>query len=134
MRKEIWVHNTRVRGHLRSNVDHESRVCFEIDQPGKVFPYGRFECDTSLEYRSAIVFGRIRVVEDEEDKRVFFDALMEKYANPRWDRPQNFYSRLDQVTDYAIAIERMTGRETPLPSTQDRWPAIDHTKSPDSAP
>jgi hypothetical protein len=57
---EIWLHTTRARGHLRTNVDHEKRVCFEVDEAGAVFPYGRFECDTSIEYRSVVVFGRIR--------------------------------------------------------------------------
>jgi len=45
---EIWVHNTSARGHLRAHVEHEQRVCFEVDEPGEVFPYGRFECDTSV--------------------------------------------------------------------------------------
>jgi len=54
----IWVHNTAARGHLRVNVDHEPRVCFEVDEPGQVFPYGRFECDTTVEYRSVVIFGR----------------------------------------------------------------------------
>src|SRR6059036_410988 len=61
---EVFVHNTLARGHLRANADHEPRVCFEIDEPGEVFAYGRFECDSTVEYRSVIVFGRIRVVED----------------------------------------------------------------------
>ena len=131
---EIWVHNTRARGHLRENVDHEARVCFEIDEPGEVFPYGRFECDTSIEYRSVVAFGRIRIVDDEQGKRDFFDALMVKYANPDWDRPKAFYPRLDQVTVYAIKIESMSGKETPLPAVPERWPAVDRTKSPNAKP
>lgn len=131
---EIWVHNTRARGHLRANVDHETRVCFEIDEPGQVFAYGRFECDTSIAYRSVVIFGRIRVIEDRRQKQAFFDAFMTKYADANWQRPKNFYPRLDQVTVYAIAIERLTGKETPLPSLDDRWPAVDKTKSPDAVP
>jgi nitroimidazol reductase NimA-like FMN-containing flavoprotein (pyridoxamine 5'-phosphate oxidase superfamily) len=131
---EIWVHNTRARGHLRANVDHESRVCFELDDPGQVFPYGRFECDTSVAYRSVVVFGRIRVVEDRRQKEAFFDALMGKYGNASWNRPKSFFPRLDQVTVYAIAIERMTGKETSLPSMENQWPAVDNTKSPDAVP
>jgi uncharacterized protein len=30
----IYLHNTSARGHLRLNVEHEPRVCFEIDEPG----------------------------------------------------------------------------------------------------
>src|SRR5256885_9989942 len=32
---EIFVHNTRAKGHLRANVDREPRVCFEIDEAGE---------------------------------------------------------------------------------------------------
>lgn len=131
---EIWVHNTRARGHLRSNVDHESRVCFEIDEPGEVFPYGRFECDTSIAYRSVIAFGRIRIVEDRDQKQRFCEALMAKYGDPGWERPPGFFPRLNQITVYAIAVERITGKETPLPPTQEQWPAADHTKTPDATP
>ena len=131
---EIWVHNTRARGHLRDNVGHEARVCFEVDEPGEVFPYGRFECDSSVAYRSVVAFGRIRIVEDRARKQAFFDALMAKYGNPEWDRPKGFYPRLDQTTVYAIAVERMTGKETPLPAVGARWPAADNTKTPDAHP
>jgi nitroimidazol reductase NimA-like FMN-containing flavoprotein (pyridoxamine 5'-phosphate oxidase superfamily) len=131
---EIWVHNTSARGHLRTNVEHDARVCFEVDEPGEVFAYGRFECDTSVAYRSVIAFGRIRIVEDRADKTAFCAALMEKYGDPKLERPQGFFPRLDQITVYAIAVERMTGKETPLPAAQDRWPATDHTKTPDAAP
>jgi nitroimidazol reductase NimA-like FMN-containing flavoprotein (pyridoxamine 5'-phosphate oxidase superfamily) len=58
---EVWVHNTIARGHFRENVDHDARVCFEVDAAGDVFPYGRFECDTSVAYRSVVGFGRIRI-------------------------------------------------------------------------
>lgn len=127
---EVFVHNTRARGHLRENVDREPRVCFEVDEAGEVFAYGRFECDSTVAYRSVIVFGRIRVVEDLETKRRFCDGLMAKYAKKDWERPKGFYPRIDQITVYAIAVERMSGKETPLPGVSERWPAADHTKSP----
>ena len=131
---EVFVHNTRARGHLRSNVDHEPRVCFEMDEGGEVFAYGRFECDSTVAYRSVIVFGRIRVVEDLETKRRFCDGLMAKYANKDWERPKGFYPRIDQITVYAITVERMSGKETPLPGVSERWPAADYTKSPNARP
>jgi len=40
------------------------RACFEVDEPIKVFVYGRFECDSGFAYRSAIAYGRIRIVDD----------------------------------------------------------------------
>jgi uncharacterized protein len=131
---EIWMHNAGVRGHLRVNVDHEARVCFEVDEPGEVFAYGRFECDTSVEYRSVVIFGRIRVVEERDAKVRFFDALMAKYGDPAWQRPAGFYPRLDQITLYALAPERVTGKQTVLPAATQRWPAADRTKSPGARP
>jgi uncharacterized protein len=132
--EEVWVHNTSARGHFRANVDHETRVCGEVDAAGEVFPYGRFECDTSIAYRSVVLFGRIRVVEPRADREAFFDALMAKYADPAWQRPAGFYPRLDDVTVYAIAPERLTGKQTALPGVDARWPAVDLTKSPGAVP
>lgn len=129
---EIRVHNTGARGHLRANVEHDDRVCFEIDEPGAVFPYGRFECDTTLAYRSVVLFGRIRILDDPARRTAFFDALMAKYGDPGWNRPKGRYPRLDEVTVYSIGIERMTGKQTLLPAAGDRWPAADHTRTPDA--
>ena len=131
---QVFVHNTRAPGHLRTNVDHDSRVCFEVDEPGEVFAYGRFECDSSVAYRSVILFGRIRVVEEVETKHRFCEGLMAKYAKRDWERPKGFFPRLDQITVYAITVERMTGKETPLPAVSQQWPAADNTKSPSAVP
>jgi uncharacterized protein len=136
---EIWVHNTAARGHLRANVDHEPRVCFEIDEPGEIFAYGRFECDSSVQYQSAIAYGRIRVVEDRAEKQRFCEGLIAKYQRAEWEqpeqlRPKGFFPRLDMITVYAIAIERITGKATPLPVPAERWPALDRTMTPNAKP
>jgi nitroimidazol reductase NimA-like FMN-containing flavoprotein (pyridoxamine 5'-phosphate oxidase superfamily) len=126
----IYVHNTAARGHLRTNVEHAPRVCFEIDEASEVFDYGRFECDSSVAYRSVIVFGDIRIVEDRAVKQRFCDGLMAKYGKADNNRPKGFYPRLDQITVYAIAIARITGKELALPAVSEQWPALDRTKSP----
>ncbi len=130
MEGEVYLHNTRARGHLRANVDHDPHVCFEVDEPGEVFAYGRFECDSSLAYRSVVLFGRIRVVDDRDTKQRFCEGLMAKYGKPDWRRPKGFFPRLDEITVYAITVERMSGKETPLPAVTEQWPAVDRTKSP----
>ncbi len=132
--REIWVHNTAASGHLKGNVQHSAKVCFAIDKPGEVFPYGRFECDTSVAYASVIAFGQIRIIDDREQKGAFFDALMRKYATPDPSRPKGFYPRLDDVTVYAITPERITGKENHLPAPQARWPAVDMTRTPRAVP
>jgi uncharacterized protein len=131
---ELYVHNTAVRGHLQSNVLHDARVCFEIDEPGDVFDYGRFECDSGLAYRSVLAFGTIRIVEERALKQRFCEALMAKYGNPGTGRPKGFFPRLDIITVYAITVERMTGKHCPLPAVSEQWPAIDRTKTPHAKP
>lgn len=55
-----------------------------------MFDYGRFECDSSVAYRSVIVFGTIRIVEDAAARQRFFDALLAKYGKPNSGRPKGF--------------------------------------------
>jgi uncharacterized protein len=130
---QVWLHNTSAQGHLQSNVRHDPRVCFEVSAPGKVFAYGRFECDTSVEYQSIVVFGRVAVIDDRARKSLFFDALMAKYfVNSA--RPKSFYPRLDGVTVYALTVERITGKKQALPPAEMQWPAADHTMSPEASP
>jgi len=131
---EIGVHNTAARGHLRTNVERDGRACYEVDEPVKVFDYGRFECDTGLAYSSAIAYGRIRIVDDRAAKSRFFDALLVKYGTGAPGRPKSFYPRLDEVTVYAIRVERMSGKQCPLPPISEQWPALDRTKSPNARP
>jgi nitroimidazol reductase NimA-like FMN-containing flavoprotein (pyridoxamine 5'-phosphate oxidase superfamily) len=131
----ISVHNTSERGHFRLNVERDdARACFEVDEPVKVFDYGRFECDSGLAYRSAIAYGRIRIVDDRAAKARFFDQLLAKYGTGVPGRPKSFYPRLDLVTVYAIAVERITGKHCPLPPVSEQWPALDRTKTPNAKP
>src|ERR1043166_5370416 len=130
--ERLFFHNTIAPGHLRSNVQHERRVCFLVDEPEQVFDYGHFECDTGLAYRSVIAFGTIEIVSEPSIKQRFFEALMEKYGTPERDRPRGFFPRIDEVTVYAITIDRITGKELALPASAERWPALDRTQSPNA--
>lgn len=131
---QVCAHNSRARGHLRENVERDARVCFEVDEPGEVYAYGRFECDTSVSYGSVIAFGRVRIVEDRDEKARFCTALMQKYALALPERPKAFFPRLDQITVYAMTIERLTGKQIALPAVSEQWPATDRTRTPQAAP
>ncbi|MDI2072877.1 nitroimidazol reductase NimA-like FMN-containing flavoprotein (pyridoxamine 5'-phosphate oxidase superfamily) [Bradyrhizobium japonicum] len=132
---EVYLHATAARGHLRANIERDPRVCIEIDEHEGVFDYGRFECDSGLAYRSICLFGRIRVVGDTGIKQRFCETLMAKYGKPDTTRPKGFFPRLDIITVYAVAVERMTGKETSMPPLSEQWPAKDRTKTPNvSAP
>lgn len=120
---EVHLHTARSDGHFIANVRHSDRICFEADEPGEIFPYGHVECDTSVSYRSVVLFGRIRIIDEESDKIAFYRAFMEKYAPPEsWGREKDSFPRIRSTIVYAIKPETITGKEGRLPPIADRWP------------
>jgi nitroimidazol reductase NimA-like FMN-containing flavoprotein (pyridoxamine 5'-phosphate oxidase superfamily) len=130
---KIFCH-TAPSGHFRSNIEARPRVCFEASEIGTVFPYGEFECDSTVSYVSVVGFGQVRIEEDRAAKIQFFDRLMAKYSDPALDRPKGFYPRLDHITMYALTIEQITGKHLPLPMVSEQWPAVNRTKTPGAVP
>jgi uncharacterized protein len=125
--------HTSLAGHFRSNVVARPRVCFEISEMGTVFPYGEFECDSSVSYRSVVGFGAISIEEGKQEKIEFFDLFMSKYSSTS-GRPKSFYPRLDQITVYSLSIETVTGKYQILPAANEIWPATNKTKTPGAKP
>lgn len=127
----VWLHTARHAGHFAGNVSHDNRVCFEVDEPGEVFPYGHVECDTTVSYRSVVLFGRISLVRDADQARRFFTLFMEKYAPAdSWGREKGSFPRLEATSVYTIFPESMTGKAGVLPAVEARWPAVNNTLSP----
>lgn len=126
----VFLHGTNASGHLRQTIDHCARACFELDETGEAFDYGRFECDSGLAYRSAVIFGTISVVTDPAVKQRFCELLMDKYGKPDTVRPKGFFPRLDWISVYRLTIERLSGKEQVLPPIEEQWPAQDRTKTP----
>jgi len=122
--------HTSTAGHFRANALARPRIAFEAAEMGSVFPYGEFECDTSVSYASVVGFGTVGIDDDRGHKQRFFDRLMAKYADPKWQRPKAFYPRLDLVTVYVVEVEQLTGKRGPLLAVSDQWPAKNMTKSP----
>jgi nitroimidazol reductase NimA-like FMN-containing flavoprotein (pyridoxamine 5'-phosphate oxidase superfamily) len=127
----VFLHTARRAGHFAANVRHSDRVSFEVDEAGEVFPYGDIECDTSVSYRSVIMFGRIRVVDNDDEAAEFFRGFMTKYAPPdSWGREIGSFPRIRATTVYAIKPEVITGKLGVLPPLSERWPQKNKTLSP----
>jgi uncharacterized protein len=128
----VYLHTAPYEGHFITNVRHSDRVSFEVDEPGQIFPYGHVECDTSVSYRSVIIFGRIKIIDDEAEKRRFYEALLGKYAPPdSWGRERGSFPRLGSTIVYAITPEATTGKQGVLPAIADQWPNRNLTRSPE---
>jgi uncharacterized protein len=131
---KIYMHHARRDGHLARNLQANPRGCFAVEEPGDVYAYGRFQCDSSVSYTSAIAFGNVSFVDDPSAKAEFCDALMAKYGGALAARPEGYYPRLDAIAVFALRIERITGKRIPLPVEAQRWPALDRTRSPHGQP
>jgi uncharacterized protein len=129
----VWLHTGRTNGHFARNAGHDDRVCFEVDEPGEIFPYGHIECDTSVSFRSVVVFGRIRLIRDADHTRTFFTLFMAKYAPAdSWGREKGSFPRLEATNVYLITPESITGKAGVLPAVDQRWPEKNNTLSPSS--
>ena len=130
--RTVFLHTTRQPGHFAANVRHCNRVSFEVDEPGEVFPYGHIECDTSVSYRSVVLFGRIRIIERDDEAAAFFTRFMTKYAPAdSWGREVGSFPRIPATIVYAITPEVVTGKHGVLPPLAERWPARNKTLSPE---
>jgi nitroimidazol reductase NimA-like FMN-containing flavoprotein (pyridoxamine 5'-phosphate oxidase superfamily) len=102
--------------------DRIYRICFEADEPGETFPYGPVECDTSISYTSVVVFGRITIVTDDNVKQRFYQSFMHKYApKDSWGRVKGSFPRMGSTVVYAIQVETMSGKRSPLPAVDKQW-------------
>lgn len=127
----VWLHTGKTNGHFARNARHDDRVCFEVDEPGEVFPYGHIECDTSVSFRSIVLFGRISLIRDATRARTFFTLFMDKYAPAdSWGREKGSFPRLEATNVYTIVPQSMTGKVGVLPAVEARWPATNDTLSP----
>jgi hypothetical protein len=127
----VWLHTARANGHFARNLGHANRVCFEVDEPGEVVPYGHIECDTSVLLRTVIVLGRIRLVRDADQARNFSTLFVAKCAPAdSWGQDKRSFPRLDATNVHVITPESMTGKASVLPAVEARWPASINTRSP----
>ena len=108
--KKIYFHTAK-EGEKIEDIRRDARVCFEVDLP-IAFVKGEEAdpCRAEYLYRSVVVRGRARMVEDEEEKVAALGLLMRKY------QPEGGYGSFREeklrITGVVrIDIEEMTGKE-----------------------
>jgi nitroimidazol reductase NimA-like FMN-containing flavoprotein (pyridoxamine 5'-phosphate oxidase superfamily) len=127
--KHQIIFHSNVAGRIRSNIESNSRVCFETSELGKLLP-ANVALEFSLQFRSVIVFGKARLVDDPEEARRVMYGLIHKYF-PEMTAGQEFREITDKellrTSVYAIEIEEWTGKENwkERADQSDEWPALD---------
>lgn len=126
--KHQLVFHSNIAGRFRANSERHARVCFEASEFGRRLP-SNVALEFSVQYASVIVYGRIRVLEAEAEKRAALSALIGKYfpdmTAGREYRPIT-EQELKRTSVYAVAIESWSGKENwPEQADQsDEWPAL----------
>ena len=103
---KIFFHSART-GHKLDAISRNDKVSFCVIDQDHVMPQ-----EYTTYFRSIVVFGRVRVLEDEREKREVFEKLIAKYS------PNYVQGGLQEVDKFfphvcmsELAIERMTGKE-----------------------
>lgn len=123
------IFHSNISGRLRANIERNPKVCLEASEMGKLLP-SNIALEFSLQYRSVIVFGTARILEDIEDKRAALYGLIQKYF-PAMEAGKEYRpitdKELKRTTVYALEIDSWSGKENwkDRADQSDDWPALD---------
>ena len=122
------IFHSNVTGRIRSNIESNSRVCFEASELGKMLP-SNVALEFSLQFRSVIVFGNARILTHLDEIRRVMYGLIQKYF-PTMIAGQEYREitdkELKRTSVYAIKIEEWSGKENwkDRADQSDEWPAL----------
>jgi nitroimidazol reductase NimA-like FMN-containing flavoprotein (pyridoxamine 5'-phosphate oxidase superfamily) len=124
---EIYFHSN-ITGQVRKNAEQHPEVCFAASRAGKLLP-SNYALEFGMQYESVLTFGKIRVVEEEADKKKYLYGLIEKYF-PGMIPGEHYRPITDQelkrTSVYAITIEKWSGKRNWKEQAEqgDDWPAL----------
>jgi len=123
------IFHSNVAGRVRSNIENNSRVCFEASELGRLLP-SNVALEFSLQFRSVIVFGETRIITDPAKARRVMYALINKYF-PLMTAGREFREitdkELKRTSVYAIKIQEWSGKENwkERADQSDEWAQLD---------
>jgi len=127
-RNEIIFHSNIV-GRIRANSERHPEVCFETSNYGCFLP-SNVALEFSMQYESVIVFGTIRVIEDDEEKTNRLTHLIEKYFPgmvPGEEYRPITEKELKRTSVYAIKIDQWSGKRNwdDQAEQSEKWEPLD---------
>lgn len=125
---QILFHSN-IAGRIRSNLEHQSRVCVSVSEYGKLLP-ANTALEFSIQYRSVITYGKVVILQREDQQQRALYGLLGKYfpqLTPGKEYRPITKQELLRTSVYAVEIESWSGKEN--------WPdqAIQSTEWPDLA-
>lgn len=106
---KIYFHTAK-EGEKIDDIKRDDRVCFEVDLPIAYVRAKEHPCEAGYLYRSVMIKGRARIIEDQDEKLFALKCLLEKYQpdGGYGDFPEASLAKTGVVR---IDIEEMTGKE-----------------------
>jgi nitroimidazol reductase NimA-like FMN-containing flavoprotein (pyridoxamine 5'-phosphate oxidase superfamily) len=123
------VFHSHIVGRVRSNIESNPNVSMEVSELGRMLP-SNVAIEFSLQFRSVVVFGNARVVDDPEEAKKLLYGLISKYF-PSMTAGKEYREitakELTATSIYAIQIEEWSGKENwaERADQSDEWPALD---------
>ena len=110
----LYLHTGPHQGHFLANVRENPKICIQFNETGPWQRGAPTAFDSSLVYRSVIVFGKVRIMQDpglREKKMWFFDRLLERLSdhNSAYEKPYPGEA-LDRIILYEVNLEIVTGK------------------------
>ena len=111
-RHAIYLHGARS-GRTPTNIDANNRVCFACYEMGRLLPGAR-SVDFSVEHAGVVAFGKIVVVEDDEEARHGLQLILDKYfphLKPEADYHSASAEDMKRTAVFRIDIEEWSGKQ-----------------------
>lgn len=94
-------------GHKLDGIARNEKVSFCVIDKDSVVPE-----EYTTYFRSVIVFGKARILEDESEKRAAIEILAEKYSpNQTEGRLQEIDNAFNRMSLIELSVDYMTGKE-----------------------
>ncbi|NOH02296.1 MAG: pyridoxamine 5'-phosphate oxidase family protein [Chloroflexi bacterium] len=123
------IFHSNIAGRIRANIERHPEVCVEVSEFGKLLP-SNIALEFSLQYRSVIVFGKARVIENDDEKRTVLHKFVHKYFGAM-EIDKDYRSATDKelkrTSVYEIQIESWSGKENwkDAADQSDEWTPLD---------
>ena len=107
------IFHSNIAGRLRDNLEHNPRVCLEASEYGRFLP-ANTALEVSLQYRSVMVYGAVKILQSEDEKRTALYSLLKKYfpkLTPGKEYRPITEQELARTTVYTLEIESWSGKE-----------------------
>nr|WP_321376584.1 pyridoxamine 5'-phosphate oxidase family protein [uncultured Bacteroides sp.] len=103
---KIYFHGA-TSGHKIDAITKNSKASFCVIEEDNIIPE-----EYTTYFRSVIVFGKIRILEDNDEKRKAIEKLAEKYSPAQKEgRLQEIEKGFNHMLMIELSIEHMTGKE-----------------------